>query len=113
MALTSRKCPILTIVVLMIFLAADPALKALGRDRGAEMNAYGMAYQTMTEEIPIEMPASSENQISSHPRTRIIWLIDREYFIGDTMMKCSDQSGCPGGGGIDFGEARSLGNCSA
>ncbi len=111
MAPHPENAPILTIVVLMIFLAADPALKALGRDRGAEMNVYGMAYQTMTEEVPNRMPASVKPDFKPSAN-KIIWLIDESisWRYYDEMFRSEWVSRW---GGIDFGEARSLGNCSA
>lgn len=101
----------LTLALLVAFLAVDPALKAFGRDRGAEMNAYGMAYRSMTEAIPERDPVAVE-PVAMPSVSKILWLVDesiawRHY---DEMLR---PQWVARWGGVDFGEARSLGNCSA
>lgn len=101
----------LTLALLVAFLAIDPALKAFGRARGAEMNAYGMAYRSITEAIPERDPVAVE-PVTAPSVSKIVWLVDESiaWRYYDEMLR---PQWLARWSGVDFGEARSLGNCSA
>lgn len=88
----------------------DPLLARMQLPQGAELNAYPMILHAMMMRYPSRAEVSAD-VVSTAPVDKIVWLVDESishsHFARSVLPNIARLSA------IDFGEAASMGNCSA